>query len=116
MLNATSISLNNTFHVAGKASLVTIVENKQNHIKVLKGGILSIINEVNEIISWRFCQSQSTSEIADVLAGLRQHGELLQVPDPMLAVVDNCCHVRKSIKKALPEIDVMLDVWHFVGR
>ncbi|GBE82885.1 hypothetical protein SCP_0412720 [Sparassis crispa] len=115
-LSATSISLDNTFRAAGKASLVTVVEKKQNRIKVLKGGILSVINEVNEIISWRFCQSQSTSEIAEVLAGLKRRGELLQVPDPVLAVVDNCCHVRKSIKKALPEIDVVLDVWHFVGR
>ncbi|KAL6305557.1 hypothetical protein BKA93DRAFT_824944 [Sparassis latifolia] len=93
-LSTTSISLDNTFCVAGKASLVTIVEKKQNRIKVLKGGILSIINEVNEIISWRFCQSQSTSEIAEVLAGLKRRSELLQVPDPVLAVVDNCCHVH----------------------
>jgi hypothetical protein len=43
------LSLDNTFHSASKAS---IVDNKHNRTKIMKGGLLSVINEWNEILSW----------------------------------------------------------------
>ncbi|KAH9931192.1 hypothetical protein B0H21DRAFT_699867, partial [Amylocystis lapponica] len=64
----------------------------------------------------RFCQSQSTAEIAEVLTGLKHRNILLDVADPEMAVADNCCHVRSAIVKAFPEIKVVLDVWHFMMR
>lgn len=33
-----------------------------------------------------------------------------------MVVVDNCCHVRNFIVKAMPEICVLLDVYHFLMR
>ncbi|KAH9939540.1 hypothetical protein B0H21DRAFT_698307, partial [Amylocystis lapponica] len=66
--------------------------------------------------SQRFCQSQSAAEIAEVLTGLKNRNILLDVADPEMVVVDNCCHVRSAIVKAFPDIKVVLDVWHFMMR
>ncbi|KAF8240650.1 hypothetical protein L208DRAFT_1231515, partial [Tricholoma matsutake] len=43
------LSLDNTFKLAVK---VTIVNKDRTHTKVMKGGILSMLNEDNEIMSW----------------------------------------------------------------
>jgi hypothetical protein len=43
------LSLDNTFKSAAKA---TIVGKDRAHTKVMKGGILSMFNEDNEIMSW----------------------------------------------------------------
>ncbi|KAJ6456223.1 hypothetical protein C8R47DRAFT_1203691 [Mycena vitilis] len=43
------MNLDNTFKAAGKA---TVVDESKAHTKLMKGGILSILNERNEIISW----------------------------------------------------------------
>lgn len=43
------LSLDNTFKLAVK---VTIVSKDRTHTKVMKGGILSMLNEDNEIMSW----------------------------------------------------------------
>ncbi|OBZ70680.1 hypothetical protein A0H81_09184 [Grifola frondosa] len=107
------LSLDNTFHSGGKA---TVVDQHKSHKKLLTGGILSIINEFNEIIAWCFCQSQSTSEIKEVLSGLKRRNALLDMLHLDMTVVDNCCHVRNAIQQEFPEISVVLDVWHFMMR
>lgn len=43
------ISLDNTFKAAKKA---VVLEKTKERTKLLKGGILSILNEKNEIIGW----------------------------------------------------------------
>lgn len=43
------MSVDNTFRAAGKA---TIVDKQKKRTKVMKGGILSALNENNEIVSW----------------------------------------------------------------
>ncbi|KAL6306293.1 hypothetical protein BKA93DRAFT_816419 [Sparassis latifolia] len=83
---------------------------------MLKGGILSVINEDNEIISWRFCHTQQGLEIEETLVGLKGRLKLLGEPDPSMAVVDNCCHVSKFIQRPFLDTQVVLDVWHFIKR
>ncbi|GBE81445.1 hypothetical protein SCP_0311740 [Sparassis crispa] len=112
-LSATCVSLDNTFRTASKAK---VTDGKKNKTKSFKGGILTVMNERNEIISWRFCQTQQGLEIEEVLGGLKERLGLLGDPDPSMAVVDNCCHVVKFIKRPFPDIHVVLDVWHFVKR
>ncbi|KAF8973795.1 hypothetical protein BDZ97DRAFT_1912253 [Flammula alnicola] len=56
---AKSISLDNTFKSAGKATIIDKDGYRQNP---LKGGILSAINEEGEGLSWRFCVSPSPAE------------------------------------------------------
>ncbi|KAA1474099.1 hypothetical protein DENSPDRAFT_852057 [Dentipellis sp. KUC8613] len=112
-LTGICLSLDNTFRLSGKA---TVIYEKTTRLKLMKGGILSVINELNEIISWRFCQSEATTEIREQLLGLRKRFEALNVAFPEMAVADNCCHVRSAIKGAFPEIVVLLDVWHFMMR
>jgi len=43
------MSLDNTFKSAGKA---VVVDKDRNRVKLLKGGVLSVINEKSEIIAW----------------------------------------------------------------
>jgi hypothetical protein len=43
------LSLDNTFRVAKKA---TVVDNQKMHTNVMKGGVLSVINEKAEIVAW----------------------------------------------------------------
>ena len=33
-----------------------------------------------------------------------------------MAVVDNCCTVHVIMNMALPDLEVLLDVWHFRER
>lgn len=48
-VTAICMNLDNTFKAANKA---TVVDSAKNHMKLMKGGILSVINEINLIISW----------------------------------------------------------------
>ncbi|KAI0066538.1 hypothetical protein BV25DRAFT_1912599 [Artomyces pyxidatus] len=112
-LTGICISLDNTFKVVKKA---TVADKHHHHDKLMKGGILSVINERNEIISWRLCQNKSNAEIDEILQGIRQRCAALETALPEMVVVDNCCTVRGGIVKALDESKVVLDVWHFMMR
>jgi len=99
----------------------------------MKGGILSALNEKNEIVSWvgciqlthiqpfltisqRLCQTQANGEIEELLNGIRERCNALGVQGPEMVVVDNCCHVRRAIERTLPNASTVLDVWHFIMR
>lgn len=75
-----------------------------------------MLNEDNQIVSWRFCQTRTNAEITELLQGLKRHHDLLDVPQPKMMVADNCCQVRKAVTAAMPETDSKLDVWHFGAR
>ncbi|KAI5982858.1 hypothetical protein EDD15DRAFT_2109821, partial [Pisolithus albus] len=64
-------SLDSTFKVSNKASLTDKDCQRSKH---LKGGILSVLNEENQIVSWA---SASNAEIVEVLTGLKRRVELL---------------------------------------
>lgn len=128
---AVCLSLDNTFKSAGKA---VVVEKDKSHTKLMKGGILSTLNESNEILSWvcfsitpmgcqlkknheqRYCQTQSAAEIREILTGIAKRCKELEVAVPEMLVVDNCCHVRGNVTQALPHIRVLFDVYHFMMR
>ncbi|KAK6969492.1 hypothetical protein R3P38DRAFT_3500892 [Favolaschia claudopus] len=112
-LTAICINLDNTFKVAKKA---TVVNSSNERSKLMKGGVLSVLNELNQIICWRFCQSESTREIVELLEGLKRRFALLGVDDPEMVTVDNCCHVRSGILQVFPLIKVLLDVHHLLMR
>jgi hypothetical protein len=46
---ATCLSLDNTFKVSAKA---TVVDKDGKHCKLTKGGILNTINETDKIMAW----------------------------------------------------------------
>ncbi|KAG2744928.1 hypothetical protein P692DRAFT_201683590, partial [Suillus brevipes Sb2] len=109
-LSAICASLDNTFKAANKATLT----NKDGQkTKEIKGGILTVLNEGNEIISWRFCQTRTNTEIAELLLGLKHRHDVLGLPQPKMVVADNCCHIRGAVASAMPETEAKLDVWHF---
>lgn len=131
LISGIILSLDNTFKSAGKAS---IAERNKARMRVMKGGILSVINEKNEIISWvrlsftkessentkhrrqRFCQTQANAEIEELLQGISSRYVQLHVESPEMVVVDNCCHVRNAITNAMPNARVVLDVYHMIMR
>lgn len=51
-----------------------------------------------------------------MLDGLKKRCVLLGVSEPELAVVDNCCQVRGHLNKSMPNLEVVLDVYHFLMR
>lgn len=55
-------------------------------------------------------------EMTEILSELRRRFEILEVPVPWGAVVDNCCAVRKSINNALETTNVYLDIYHCIAR
>ncbi|KAJ6533328.1 hypothetical protein DFH09DRAFT_1406865 [Mycena vulgaris] len=97
------LGADNTFKAAAKA---TVVDASKTRTKLMKGGILSVLNELNEIVAWRFCQSASPAEMFEILEGIRKRCEELGVDFPEMIVVDNCCQVKNEIHKALPAIAV----------
>ncbi|KAG2113703.1 hypothetical protein DEU56DRAFT_710042, partial [Suillus clintonianus] len=78
-LSGISVSFDNTFRAAGKAS---VTNRDKQKVKVLKGGIISLMNENGEIIGWRFCHGQSNAEITELLDGLKTRCNKLDVPPP----------------------------------
>ncbi|PSR71595.1 hypothetical protein PHLCEN_2v12525 [Hermanssonia centrifuga] len=108
-LSGISLSLDATFKTANKA---TLVNTQKVCVCLTKGGLLTIINERNEIIAW----TQSNAEIEELLSGLARRFELLGLPLPEQVVADNCCHIRTMILKVLPSSHVCLDIWHCIAR
>ncbi|KAG2738225.1 hypothetical protein P692DRAFT_201842822 [Suillus brevipes Sb2] len=106
-------SLDNMFKAANKA---TLTDRDHQKSRELKGGILSVLNEDNQIILWRFCQTRTNAEITELLQGLKHRHDILNVPQPKMMVADNCCQVRNAVTSAMPETDSKLDVWHFSAR
>ncbi|KAJ7037697.1 hypothetical protein C8F04DRAFT_1328715 [Mycena alexandri] len=112
-LKAICLNLDHTFAAANKA---TVVDDSKAHVKLMRGGVLSVLNECNEIISWRYCQTGSANEITELLAGVKLRLDLMGVPEPSMVTVDNCCHVRNFILGVFASIKVLLDVYHFIMR
>ncbi|KAF9526718.1 hypothetical protein CPB83DRAFT_769780, partial [Crepidotus variabilis] len=102
--------LDNTFKSAKKG---VIVEKDWLRTKMMKGGILSVINELSETLVWRFCQSESANEICEILGGITKQHCNQGVAQPAVVVVDNCCHSYQAIQDKLPNTEVVLDVFTF---
>ncbi|KAF8186240.1 hypothetical protein BJ912DRAFT_927161 [Pholiota molesta] len=111
---AKSISMDNTYKSAGKATLVDKDGRRQNP---LKGGILSAINEEGEGLTWVGCTSNSPAEARELLKDIGKCHDAMGFPKPLSVVVDNCCQVRRFITEGLGTgTCVILDVHHFMMR
>ncbi|TFY52964.1 hypothetical protein EVG20_g10326 [Dentipellis fragilis] len=105
--------MDHTFRAADKA---TVVSHDGTRTKLMKGGLLSVINESSQILSWRLCQSGAHAEIVELLRGLRRRYDALGHGYPDMITVDNCCTVRNTIHKVFPTTNVVLDIHHFLAR
>ncbi|KAG1735768.1 hypothetical protein EDB19DRAFT_1830128 [Suillus lakei] len=81
-------------------------------MKEIKGGILTVLNEGNEIISW-FCQTHVNTEITELLLGLKHCHDILDLPQPKMMIANSCCHICGAVASTMPETEAKLDVWHF---
>ncbi|KAG1751552.1 uncharacterized protein EDB91DRAFT_1078312 [Suillus paluster] len=108
-LSAICGSLDNTFKAANKATLTNKDGQKMREIK---GGILTVLNESNEIIAW----TCANAEITELLHGLKQCHNVLNLPQPKMMVANNCCHIHSAVASAMPKTEAKLDVWHFSAR
>ncbi|KAG1849086.1 hypothetical protein C8R48DRAFT_750296 [Suillus tomentosus] len=106
-LSGVSISFDNTFHAVTKA---TVTSREKKKLRVLKGGIISLMNENGEIVGW------SNTEISKLLQGLKMRCGALDVPPPEIFVANNCCHVCSAVAVVFPGATMKLDVWHFIMR
>lgn len=64
----------------------------------------------------RFCQSASPAELQETLEGIALRHTVMGVALPIIAIVDNCCSVREYLLRGIPDIEVVLDVYHFMMR
>ncbi|EGN93399.1 hypothetical protein SERLA73DRAFT_156341 [Serpula lacrymans var. lacrymans S7.3] len=126
------ISINNMFKAANK---VTVATKQKAQIRMLKGGILSVVNKRNEIIAWvghdfydfgtaslpqiicqRLCQSQSNTEIEELFVGLKHHYNELGIALPEMVIADNCCHIHSAVLRVMPDAQLGLNVFHPIMR
>ncbi|KAK7012718.1 hypothetical protein R3P38DRAFT_2549502 [Favolaschia claudopus] len=63
-----------------------------------------------------FCQSASPAELFEVLEGIKKRCEELGVELPSMLVSDDCCKIEKEAHKAMPDLQICLDVYHFMMR
>ena len=76
-----------------------------------------IKNEHGQIVWFgALAHSESVTAIAPHLKNLRERFIYLGANKYVVIYVDNCCSVRKKIKKAWPEALVLLDPWHWLKR
>ncbi|EJD40175.1 hypothetical protein AURDEDRAFT_170755 [Auricularia subglabra TFB-10046 SS5] len=113
-LAGVSLSIDSTFKITNKATVVQAGSSQRE--RLLKGGLFSGINEKNEIVFWRFCQTQSNKEIEETLAGFERRRKLLGAPPVEQCASDNCCKVRSAIVSQLPGAHATLDIFHIVLR
>jgi hypothetical protein len=52
----------------------------------------------------------------EVLEGIKRRCEELGMELPSMLVADNCCQIEKEAHKAMPDIQICLDVYHFMMR
>ena len=131
---AITITIDSTFRAAYKA---TIVSKDGTRCKHARGGIETVLNDDNQIISWvsthlslrlplthkpslysskSFLDDQANSSVERIIQGLARRFALLGIDAPEMAIADNCCHVKNALVKVFPRIRVCLDVWHFMMR
>lgn len=51
-----------------------------------------------------------------MLQGIKRRCDLLGVPYPVIATVDNCCAVKAALHEVFPDMGVALDVHHHTMR
>ncbi|KAH9001853.1 hypothetical protein EDB86DRAFT_2827611 [Lactarius hatsudake] len=64
----------------------------------------------------RLCQTNAAAEIQESLKGIHQHCQQLRIEVPVLVAANNCCQIRNTVIKVLPNADTVLDVYHFLMR
>ncbi|KAK6992885.1 hypothetical protein R3P38DRAFT_3224861 [Favolaschia claudopus] len=103
-LSVICMNLDNTFKAAKKA---TVANSSKARTQLMNGGILSVLNEQNEIIAWRFGQTGAAAEMVELLEGLKTRFELLGVPAPEMVTIDNCCTYANKIHTVFEAIKVL---------
>ncbi|OBZ71006.1 hypothetical protein A0H81_09132 [Grifola frondosa] len=93
-----------------------IVKKNKERAKPMRGGILSLVNEKNEILGWRLCQTNANAEIEEMLEGLKRRCSELTADLSEIIIADNYCYVRGAITKVFPDASVVLDVYHLLAR
>lgn len=64
----------------------------------------------------RLCETGAHDEITAMLKGIAHRHNLLEISLPSSCTADNCCTVASAVKKAMPDVEVNLDLWHCQQR
>ncbi|KAI1782658.1 hypothetical protein LXA43DRAFT_1103634 [Ganoderma leucocontextum] len=110
---AMSLSLDTTFRAAYKA---TLVDKNKARVRSHKGGIVNAISHIGTTMGWRFCLSGALAETKALLEGIRSRHIIASVAHPAVLTVDNCCFMKNMVAVGYPEVEVRLDLWHFMMR
>ena len=74
------------------------------------------MNEIDQIVSWKFTKGNSFNEVKPMLTGLcmRAHMQGSQI---QTVYVDNCCQWRRKLQEVFgQDCAVKLDLFHAVQR
>ncbi|XP_057310862.1 uncharacterized protein LOC130648786 [Hydractinia symbiolongicarpus] len=105
-LPSTSISIDHTLKL-GRG--IAGVKNKREYVK-----LFSILNEDNEIVSWKATKTADQEELMPVLLDLKYKLEITG-RSLQYAFVENCCDSRDMLDSLFPGVSVKLDPYHAVA-
>ncbi|KIJ28739.1 hypothetical protein M422DRAFT_118752, partial [Sphaerobolus stellatus SS14] len=115
-----SIGIDATIKVAKKANIYLYAENKKqiNVINAFEGGLTTFVNEDLELVGYEMLLGNSPLDFCKVLREYAERSEELGVDflHQGQVSVDKCCEFRSAIQIVLPEMCVLIDLWHLENR
>ena len=106
------LSIDHTFKVATNIGYV----RSDGKWTTLFDGLLLVMNEKGQVISWQFTNSTAFDNVADLLSQLARRFQNANKSINIISV-DNCCQWRKKLQNVFGDnVRVVLDLFHAVQR
>ncbi|GAA6000488.1 hypothetical protein JCM5350_006645, partial [Sporobolomyces pararoseus] len=123
-LTGTVLGVDATLKIANKANVYSTEKDAKGKTKVVtenlwKGGLLTAVNEDNELVGFEFMLTNSPLEMGESLQEYAQRSKELGVNfiDNGEIVCDRCCDFRSSVKVTLgSKVTVVQDLAHINNR
>ena len=105
------ISLDHTFKTS---KYIGITRDDGKFVRQFQN-VFICMNEIGEVLAWRFTKSTSGEEVQDLLNELSARLTLSGTTLEMI-IVDDCCHVKNLYSEAFPGVPLKLDLFHACMR
>ena len=111
-ITGTVLSIDHTFKVSKH---IGIVRNDDAFVKQFENCLFAM-NEVGEIVAWRFTKSPAFNEIKDLLVDLKQRHTDKGIGIEVI-ILDDCCKMRRLYQGVFGvETEIKLDLFHACQR
>ncbi|KIJ32794.1 hypothetical protein M422DRAFT_184043 [Sphaerobolus stellatus SS14] len=120
IITGLSIGIDATIKVAKKANIYLYAENKKqiNVINAFEGRLATFVNEDLELVGYEMLLGNSPLDFCKALHEYAERSEELGVDflHQGQVSVDKCCEFQSAIQIVLPEMRVLMDLWHLENR